>query len=49
METGESSETAAIITTIIKEDGKIKLPRREAPTGKKEKETPNGTFQKIMY
>ena len=35
METGESSGTAAIITTIIKGDGKIKLPRTEAPTGKK--------------
>ncbi|KAK9949007.1 hypothetical protein M0R45_004555 [Rubus argutus] len=35
MDTGESSGTASVITTIIKEDGKIKPPRREAPMGRK--------------
>ena len=33
METGESSGTTQV-TTIIKEDGKVKIPKKEVPTCK---------------
>lgn len=46
MKIGESSGIGT--TTIINEDGKIKLPKKEGPTDKKGEEILKGIFPKII-